>query len=256
MTLTRKSGATRHKRALAPLKARESLAPFLELANVPLPEADNLEEIAVPAPLPEKLSARGPDRDPEDSVYDKLREFVGFMEAQKQGRAVRTKASTILCEELNRISPTIVQQLASEVSQLPEQSFALELYELRHAVRISLRAIVDLRSKGEDSASRHWQVPVALGFSVDPDGTITMRMGSLGLFESALRRVDANRIGACRCGKYFYAVRQEQTSCSTTCAHTERTRRWREKQPEYEYNRKLKKAGVEQIPNRQKELKA
>lgn len=76
-----------------------------------------------------------------------------------------------------------------------------------------------------------------------------------GLFNDHLLRllegIDARRIRPCPiCGELFYAFRvgvKEKTSskaCSERCNDRLRTRNWRKRQWEYEYNRKLKSGGL------------
>jgi hypothetical protein len=65
-----------------------------------------------------------------------------------------------------------------------------------------------------------------------------------GSLETVLRE-DWGRFRACPiCSRLFLPRRVDQSCCSKPCAGVARIRRHRAKQPEYEYNRKLKSAGV------------
>jgi hypothetical protein len=203
---------------------------------VPLPEADEMERTAERrdetteyASLSDRVS-RSPD-EPDDAVYNKLLEFVTFMKAQAQNRAKRDKSSKALLESL---PPEILRFFAS--AYVSAEMLAPELYEIRNQVRISLRKIV--------AGMARWQVPVFLGFERGPDRTVRTSMGAFDSFVNALERFDSERIRQCRCKRYFYALRSNQNACSVQCAHVERTRRWREKQGEYEQRRKFKRAGL------------
>jgi hypothetical protein len=61
----------------------------------------------------------------------------------------------------------------------------------------------------------------------------------------ALAGLDPGRIKRCpECGTFFLARRLDKSACSPRCSNLVRVHRHRARQPKYEYNRKLKKAGV------------
>ncbi len=68
---------------------------------------------------------------------------------------------------------------------------------------------------------------------------------------TALRGLDSLR--PCEvCQRTFFRSRKTQKCCSKTCAGTLRVRRHRAKQAQYEYNRKLKSAGVKPAKERKR----
>ncbi len=68
---------------------------------------------------------------------------------------------------------------------------------------------------------------------------------------AATFRDDWSRLRVCAvCSRLFLPRRQDQKGCSRSCAGLIRVRRHREKQAQYEYNRKLKSAGLK--PAREK----
>jgi hypothetical protein len=231
-----------HPKLLRPLDAAEMLEPFLELANVELSEADALEQVPEPR-TPTYVDCHRPEFD--EAVYDRLIQLAQHMRMRAENRAKREQFGRELVAKLIELSRVQRRNLLSLCGVIAKDSntAALDLYELRHAVRSSLRAVasavIGTKDRGS-SPSPKWQVPVVFAFEIDSDGRINASAGPWGPFQSALERIDGERIRNCRCGKYFYALRKNQSACSERCAHVERTRRWREKQGEYELSRKLR----------------
>jgi len=95
-------------------------------------------------------------------------------------------------------------------------------------------------------------IPVVLPHPSSIEGTI--RSGRLSLepffdpfadFEWAIQGVEAERIGVCPlCHRFYFKVRKNSRACSRKCGTALRVREHRERQEQYEYNRKLKSAGV------------
>jgi hypothetical protein len=90
---------------------------------------------------------------------------------------------------------------------------------------------------------------------VNPDGTATLVPDPYRQFLDDLQRIDLHRIRRCPVcpNRLFYAVRRDQGACSPQCMGVNRIRRFREKQSDYEYNRKLKSAGLKPPFERSKE---
>jgi hypothetical protein len=64
-------------------------------------------------------------------------------------------------------------------------------------------------------------------------------------FLRAVGGVEARRIGICPiCRRFYFAIRSDSRTCSRGCGTALRVREWRVNQNKYEYNRKLKSAGV------------
>jgi hypothetical protein len=91
-----------------------------------------------------------------------------------------------------------------------------------------------------------------------PDGRIRVDRGlrDEGRFLDAIEGADPRRFGRCAvCGDFYYALRVNRTkkkkkgaaqyvTCSKKCAQARRVREWRRNQKIYEYNRKLRSAGL------------
>jgi hypothetical protein len=92
------------------------------------------------------------------------------------------------------------------------------------------------------------------------DGRIRVDRGlrDEGRFLDAIEDADLRRFGRCAvCGDLYYALRlnhrnkgSAQATCSKKCAQVRRVRKWRKKQKTYEYNRKLRSAGIARTSGR------
>ena len=126
---------------------------------------------------------------------------------------------------------------------------ASQLYALGFAVRETFEALIRARQNYEDGE----KFPaLATGasrrvFEVMPEGRLRERNDVFhGKFlREALPRLKITRLARCEvCRRFMYAVREGQKTCSKRCNAVRRVRAWRARQGEYEYNRKLKSAGV------------
>jgi len=64
-------------------------------------------------------------------------------------------------------------------------------------------------------------------------------------FMQAIEGLGAIRLGQCPvCNRFFFGLRKDQKACSTRCNAVRRVRDWRAKQDHYEYQRKLRGAGL------------
>jgi hypothetical protein len=83
-------------------------------------------------------------------------------------------------------------------------------------------------------------------FEIDRDGILQTNSESLYEdFCAVLAGTEVWRFRKCEiCPAIFFAVRSDQETCSRRCNAVRGMRKWRAKQGEYEYNRKLKLAGV------------
>lgn len=234
------------KRHMPTSKVRKELARYLALANLKMPDADDFEKEPESPSLKDHLSDPRSGSD-ELAEYDRAVQIVQNAKMLAECGAKRREFAKALVKGLSEKLKVAPETIFSQYSV----SSALELYEVRHAVRLSLQKIVGALSGQKDGGQRfaEWQVPIVIGLTVGPDGNIGASVPAWGQFQKILENADGTRIRKCsinddQCEGYFYAIRSNQTACSLRCARVQRTRRWRGNQDKYEYNRKLKSAGV------------
>ncbi len=97
-----------------------------------------------------------------------------------------------------------------------------------------------------DAAYEEVPFPIMQYAGGTDDGRIRFQADPLReALKTALEGAEIRRMRRCPiCGRFFYARRVTQQACSKGCNSTRRVRAWREKQAEYEHNRKLRSAGV------------
>jgi len=258
----------RHRR---PSDAEKRLAPFLQLANVELPNADDYEDREPPPPPSLIDQLKAPEQRDEDAEAIRFGQRLITLGKDSIARAKTRKARLEWALELARrwqhASPATADDFTSPerrrsfegvaddtrfvrgvkagvlrlegtrfIFASDDEAAARELYELRHAIRVALRAISERRS---------CTVGVFDSFTIDADGLVRVRSGPWGFFRDAIRGLPAARFRCCRvCDKFFFARRSNMKACSRRCAQIERTRRWRAKQAELEVRRKFKRRGV------------
>jgi hypothetical protein len=219
---------------LAPRKAQEALQPFLDFGNLLEPS----RELLPPWMLPDQ----------------------GF-----GGR---------LCEELSAkvreqfpVPPDVISQMKRRgrvAGWLPDFAFSgggwrldiLTLYEQFHAIRDTLRRIVDWLSESladRPQRSLTVQTPSARQLKVRQDGGVQQSGDVYDGFLALLEYVEVRRIRACPvCRKFYYAWRSDKEACSPGCCNRWSVRKSRapEKTAQYKINRIKKAEAREQRSSR------
>lgn len=125
--------------------------------------------------------------------------------------------------------------LANE-SPKPINGFNFEIRHFRQVPPEDARWIVEQVSAILSSVAR----------ILPPAGYDPFDHQPMALFLAVLQTVPAGRVRACVvCDKYFLAQRKDRTACSPKCANVARQKRYRERWPEYEKNRKQNRAQKE-----------
>jgi len=126
----------------------------------------------------------------------------------------------------------------------------LKVYRLYAAVREALGAIVvpQLRFGSTHVVTLALPLPVRWVEIVWDQQRPAIRFAPdivLDGLREALSGLDPRRIKRCpECGAFFLAWRKDKSACSKKCLNLARVHRHRAKQKDYEYNRKLRNAGV------------
>ncbi len=156
---------------------------------------------------------------------------------------------------------SLIRFKVHEIPWMPrDQSHLRDLVRL---VRRTFDAIVDATGPGvrEIRAGRkfewHELEPLELPapeykpvLFFNPDGRGTLGPDPYRQFLQDLEAVEPLRIRGCPiCSRLFFASRKDKGACSPRCLNTFRVREFRnpDKTREYEYNRKLKSAGIKPV---------
>jgi hypothetical protein len=194
------------------------------------------------------VTLTGPDRP--KKRYDALRPWLDLANNDDDQRVLRLERLVI-----------------SSFSAVPGVRTALQA-----SVRASLEHVLACRERlREDSrwAERYKRVARETGLKTGPvfdlaawdTGPLHLDNGELvvngrgviaqnphsvrAFFVSALVGAEIDRFGRCPiCNRFYYGKRRDQRTCSRGCANALRARRWRDRQEDYEYRRKLRRAGV------------
>jgi hypothetical protein len=127
-------------------------------------------------------------------------------------------------------------------------------YQIARNLSFLARAAEDCRYFEDSDFLRHDDI---YGLCIEPidsaAASIWIQQGTFNTrisdpykgFLDALAGAEAGRLRRCPiCERIFYALRLTQRACSKRCNQNRRVRQWRNKQSEYEYNRKLRSSGL------------
>lgn len=198
--------ANRSTKVSGPRAVAQRLKMFLDIANLPAEEADNFERA-----LSIELTIAPVSMRPR--FYDKV---------------FRLYRQTLH----GRKGPL---RMWADYDFYPEEFYRF---------RLSLRQLFFEVAERVDQP-KHFGGLVWDSFRQTRDGRFDVDANAWGQFRAALRDAELARIKSCSlegCGKHFYALRRDQTCCSRQCNSKRRVYKWRENQPRYEENRKLKSA--------------
>jgi predicted nucleic acid-binding Zn ribbon protein len=182
--------------------------------------------------------------------YKELREWldlVNLLPFEPDGMGSFLSWQPLNSDDVNHLRAAFDKQLQSIAlavfDQLRESNRKLE--EAYRVTRCFLESVpaMDWSSQAEEVS-----FPIPHYASGDADGRIVFQAEPLlQIFRAAIQGAEIRRLGRCPiCGKFFYAVRSTQKTCSQRCNATRRVRAWRANMVRYEYSRKLKLAGVKQ----------
>lgn len=149
-----------------------------------------------------------------------------------------------------------IEVVAGRAGRLIEQSRVESVeYWARRAERLYNLAKQVARSLHYAAGKDYWLNVESLdagtaGIEIRGGRIATWLVNPLADFLVAVENAEASRLRNCPiCGHVFYARRLTQEACSQRCNATRRVRAWRAKHgDDYEYNRKLKLAGVKSEP--------
>ena len=146
--------------------------------------------------------------------------------------------------------PAVFFQLTISVRlALAQKRESKKLIETYKAVRDFLESVPAMEPRdglNTSGADAEKDFPITFFASRAENGRLVFQADPLrSHFKDALDGVETQRIRRCPiCEKIFFSQRITQRACSKLCNQTRRVREWRSKQAKYEYNRKLKSAGV------------
>jgi len=213
-----------------PRKAQQRLGPWIELANLlPPPPSRDQPRFLDPEPL---------DRWRAHCRAVPLDEFVHRFERSRLAQALG-------------ITDTLDLQLLRE-----DSDHARRFLDLVGEIAAALHTLVNAATNPEvlkavDKAPlrirRLYETPAASRSEIWIfKGTVTTRwVDPFKDFLAALEGVEVVRLRQCPiCSRFFYALRKDQKACSKRCNAARRERDWRANQSSYEYQRKLKSAGL------------
>lgn len=179
---------------------------------------------------------------------------------QGQLTSKQTNMLRVLCKAFNQRRQMFGVSEKNRVAlpvgrRMPGQLPAVGLYYHAAAIRGALERILDYREmmrKGEavdhaGSGIGEFLLPDSQApdyVYISPEGRITMQLDLYARFLVDIDGCDLAVLRRCPvCETPFLIKRKDQKACSPRCANTERVRRARSKQPEYESNRRFRKRG-------------